>query len=132
MIKCSKVFSRIHLLSFKKNLNNSLVDNLMIHNFLIQYKMVIGLKYKRFKKIPWIWSHHLHHQLKFKFMGGKVCLKCKSKTLLVIVNKLFCFQKFVDITQQCFALLPQENFPANNLNFHWRESDEIKSRLKSS
>ena len=27
-------------------------------------------------------------------------------------------KKFVDITQQCFALLPQVNFPANNLNFH--------------
>ena len=32
-----------------------------------------------------------------------------------ILNK-----KFVDITQQCFALLPQVNFPANNLNFHSR------------
>ena len=29
-------------------------------------------------------------------------------------------KKCVDITQQCFALLPQVNFPANNLNFHWR------------
>ena len=29
-------------------------------------------------------------------------------------------QKFVEITQQCFALLPQVNFHANNLNFHWR------------
>ena len=29
-------------------------------------------------------------------------------------------KKFVDITQQCFALLLQVNFPANNLNFHWR------------
>ena len=27
-------------------------------------------------------------------------------------------KKFVEITQQCFALLPQLNFPANNLNFH--------------
>ena len=27
-------------------------------------------------------------------------------------------KKFVDITQQCLALLPQLNFPANNLNFH--------------
>ena len=27
---------------------------------------------------------------------------------------------FVDITQQCCALLPQVNFPANNLSFHWR------------
>ena len=25
----------------------------------------------------------------------------------------------VYITQQCFALFPQVNFPANNLNFHW-------------
>ena len=29
-------------------------------------------------------------------------------------------KKFLDITQQCFALLPQVSFPANNLNFHWR------------
>ena len=28
-------------------------------------------------------------------------------------------KKFVDITQQCFALLPQVNFPSNNLNFQW-------------
>ena len=27
-------------------------------------------------------------------------------------------KKFVDIIQQCFALLPQVNFLANNLNFH--------------
>ena len=26
-------------------------------------------------------------------------------------------KKLVDITQQCFALLPQVSFPANNLNF---------------
>ena len=53
--------------------------------------------------------------VKIQIMGGKVCLRCKDKTLLGIENK-----KFVDITQQCFALLPQVNFPANNLNFHWR------------
>jgi hypothetical protein len=46
-------------------------------------------------------------------MGGKVCLRCKGKTLQGVENK-----KFVDITQQCFALLPQVNYPANNLNFH--------------
>ena len=51
-------------------------------------------------------------------MGGKVCLRCKGKTLLGVVN--FENKKFVDIIQQCFALLPQVNFPANNLNFHWR------------
>ena len=38
-------------------------------------------------------------------------------------------KKFVDITQKFFALLPQVNFPANDLNFHWSEGDGIQSRL---
>ena len=47
--------------------------------------------------------------VKIQIMGaGKVCF-CQQ----TFENK-----KFVDITQQCFALLPQVNFPANNLNFH--------------
>ena len=33
---------------------------------------------------------------------------------------------FVDITQQCFALLPEVNFPANNLK---GKGDGIESRL---
>ena len=28
-------------------------------------------------------------------------------------------KKFVDIDQQRFALLPQVDFPASSLNFHW-------------
>ena len=51
--------------------------------------------------------------VKIQIMGGKVCLRCKGKTLLLK-------KKFVDITQQCLALLPQVNFPTNNLNFHSR------------
>ena len=38
--------------------------------------------------------------VKIQIIGEKVCLRCKGKT------------------QQCFALLPQVNFPTNNLNFH--------------
>ena len=34
-------------------------------------------------------------------------------------QQTFCFQKFVDNAQQCFAFTPQANFPAHNLNFHW-------------
>ena len=56
--------------------------------------------------------------VKIQIMSGKVCLRCKVKTLLGDVNKLFENKMFVDITQQCFALLPQVNFPTNNLNFH--------------
>ena len=39
----------------------------------------------------------------------------------------FCFQKFVVIPQQCFALLPQVNFPTNNLNFHRSWLDQIQA-----
>ena len=53
--------------------------------------------------------------VKIQIMSGKFCLRCKGKTLLTFESKMF-----VDITQQCFALFPQVNFPANNLNFHWR------------
>ena len=55
--------------------------------------------------------------VKIQIMGGKVCLRCKGKTLLGVVNKLL-KTKFVDITHQCFALLSQGNFLAHNLNFH--------------
>ena len=37
--------------------------------------------------------------VKIQIMDGKVCLRCEGKTLLGIVN------------QQCFAFLPQVNFP---------------------
>ena len=54
-------------------------------------------------------------------MGGRVCLRCKCKTLLGFVKK------FIDITQQCFAPLPQVKYPTNNLNFHWRWWDWIQA-----
>ena len=42
-------------------------------------------------------------------------------------QQTFCFQKFVVINQQYFALLPKVNFPTNNLNFHWRWWDGIQA-----
>ena len=33
-------------------------------------------------------------------------------------QQTFKSKKFVGITQQCFALLAQVNFPVHNLNFH--------------
>ena len=57
--------------------------------------------------------------VKIQIMGGKICLTCKGKTLLGIVNKLLKTKRFLTvITQHCFASLTQVNFPANNLNFH--------------
>ena len=45
--------------------------------------------------------------VKIQIRIGKMCLRCKGKTLLGIVNKLLKTNKFVDITQQCFVLLPK-------------------------
>ena len=65
------------------------------------------------KSIP---SHHLSSQ--FKLWAGKFAwgvqniAGCCQQTL---ENKMF-----VDITHQCFVLLSQVNYPANNMNFHWR------------
>ena len=53
-----------------------------------------------------------------QIMGSKVYLRCKGKKLLGYCQQIFANKKFVDITQQCFALLPQGKFPANNLNSH--------------
>ena len=36
-------------------------------------------------------------------------------------QQFFCFQKFVVSAQQYFAFTTQVNFPANNLNFRWRQ-----------
>ena len=46
----------------------------------------------------------LSPSVKIQIMGRKVCLRCKGKTLLDIVNKHLTFKKFVDITHQYFAL----------------------------
>ena len=56
--------------------------------------------------------------VEIRIIGGKVCLKCRGKTLLEVVNKL----KFIHP-----AMLPSVNFLANSL----AEGDGIKSRLSS-
>ena len=45
--------------------------------------------------------------------AGKFVRGVKAKHCWEFENK-----KFVDITQQCFALLSHIKIPANNLNFH--------------
>ena len=61
-------------------------------------------------------------------------LNVKKQNIAWHCQQTFENKKFVDITQQCFALLPQVKFPANDLNFHSNlqgEDDEIERRLHS-
>ena len=80
------------------------------------------------EKIAWIQFHHLHLQWKFKLWEGKFAWGVKAKHCWALSTN-FWKQKFVDITQQCFALSPQVNFPGDNLNFHWRQRwwDQIQA-----
>jgi hypothetical protein len=50
-----------------------------------------------------------------QIMGGKVCLKCKGKTLLGVVNKLLKTKRLLTSPSN---VLPYYLFTANNLNFH--------------
>ena len=56
--------------------------------------------------------------VKIQIMGGKVCLRCKGKTLLGFVNKLLKTKSLLTSPSNVFALLSQVKFSANNLNFH--------------
>ena len=56
--------------------------------------------------------------VKILIMSGKVCFEVIMQKIAGCCQQIFANKKFVDITQQCFALLPQGKFPANNLNSH--------------
>ena len=52
--------------------------------------------------------------VKIQIMSGKVCLKCKGKTLLDIVNKHFKTKSLLTYVLAYY----QVNYPAYNLNFY--------------
>ena len=59
--------------------------------------------------------------VKTQFMRGKVCLRCKGKALLEVVNKLLKTKSLLILLSKVLPLhLKPLNFPANNLSFHWR------------
>jgi hypothetical protein len=99
------------------------MPNLKIYTFQNQYeKKIIWIsKVEKILKYSLDLIPSPSLSVKIQIMSGKVCLRCRGKTWLGLwCQQSFEKKKFVDITQQCFALLPQVNFPANNLNFHWR------------
>ena len=56
--------------------------------------------------------------VKIQIMSGKVCLRCKGKRLLVVVNKLL--KTICLLTSPSNMLSSQVNLPVDNLYFHWR------------
>ena len=112
-----KIFIKILENSLKELKENYLVPKLE-HGFLRSLWLELW-PYTKFEIIAWIQSHQLHLQWKFKLLAGKFTWGNKAN-IAGWCQQTFCFQKFVDNAQQCFAFTPQTNFPARNLNFCWR------------
>ena len=66
---------------------------------------------------------------KTQIMGGKVCLRCKGKTLLGIVNKLFVFKRLLTTSSNVLPLHLKQTFPLVIWIFTEGEGDGIESRL---
>ena len=67
--------------------------------------------------------------MKIQIMGGKVCLKCKGKTLLGDVNKLFVFKGLLTIPSNVLLLYLKQTFPPIIWVFTESEGDGIETRL---
>ena len=69
------------------------------------------------------------HSVKIQIMGGKVCLRCKGKIMLGIVNKLFVFKSLLAMTSNVLPLHLKKTFPTIIWIFAEGEGDVIESRL---
>ena len=67
--------------------------------------------------------------VKIQIMGGKLCLRCKGKTLQGDVNKLFVFKSLLTMPSNVMSLYLKQTFPPIIRIFTEGEGDEIKSRL---
>ena len=47
------------------------------------------------------------HSLKIQIMGGKICLRCKGKTLLGVVNKLLRIKSFLSSPSNVLPYYPK-------------------------
>ena len=86
------------------------------------------LKYKRFKKIVWIQSHHLHLQWKFKLLAWKFIWGNKAKHIRVMSTNIL----FSKVWWQCpamFCFCTSSKLSCLYLNFHcrWRWWDWIQA-----
>ena len=102
------------------------LDKLWLQSYQIKKKLAYFLNHYKsiYHKVEKILKGSLDStpspspSVKIQIMGGKVCLRCKDKTLLGDVNKLLVFKKMLATPSNAFT--PQANFPAHNFNFHGR------------
>ena len=92
---------------------------------LIEMNSIIGKVEKILKG-----SHYLipspSPSVKIQIMAGKVCLRCKVKTLMAVFNKLL-KKKFVDIPPVMFCLITSSELSRQWFEFYWRWWDWIQA-----
>ena len=69
--------------------------------------------------------------VKIQIIGRKVCLRCKGKTFLGDVNKLFVFKSFLKTPSNILPLQLKQSFTPMIWIFTEGEGDGIESRLSS-
>ena len=69
--------------------------------------------------------------VKIQILGRKVCLRCKGKTLLGVVNKLLKTQSLLTSPSNVLPYYLKQTFQPIILIFTQGEEDEIKSKLSS-
>ena len=79
------------IMNFKKEETDKLLDRLELKGKMKHEELAMEGKEKIYKNIAWIWFHH-HHPHWTLNLWRKVWSRSKGKTLLGLVNKLFCFQ----------------------------------------
>ena len=67
--------------------------------------------------------------VKIQIMSGKVCLRCKSKTLQGVVNKHFVFKNLLKTPGNVLSLNLNQTFPSIIWIFTIGKGDRIISRL---
>ena len=67
------------------------------------------------------------HSVKIQIIGGKVGLRCKGKTLLGVVNKLFCTKSLLTVPSNVW---PKQNTTDQMFLTPWRLWNRIQATLK--
>ena len=86
---------------------------------IIPLNCFFPLSWKYFKKITWIWSHHLHLQWKFRLWAGNFTWGNKAKHCWVMPTT-FLFSKVCWQHPAMFRFVTSSKLFSHDLNFHWR------------
>ena len=119
--KSSVIFIPFHSSSYDTHLRFYIIERERLENFRVVEFHLTHLAHAlflaqnqqcgMFLKVEKIWKGSLDLNpsasplVKIQIMGGKVCLRCKGKTFLGIVNKLFVFKSLLTMPSMAIGVV---------------------------